>query len=145
MLNKAIQIAVRAHEGQVDKAGEPYIFHPLRVMLSCKGETERICAVLHDVIEDTDITLDDLRKEGFSEEIVTVIDYLSRRENESYNDFIERIMEDETACHVKLADLADNMRLSRIPSPKQKDLKRVKKYKKASKKIKSSLSKKGYE
>lgn len=70
MLNKAIIIAARAHEGQVDKAGAPYILHPLRVMLSLEDETERICGVLHDVIEDSFLTIEDLRREGFGEEVL---------------------------------------------------------------------------
>ena len=140
MLNKAIEIAARAHAGQTDKAGEPYIFHPLRVMLSCNTELTRICAVLHDVIEDTEITLDALRSEGFSEEVIAVIDFLSRRENESYDNFIGRIMENETACYVKLADLADNMRLSRIPDPQDEDVARIKKYEKATERIRNRLT-----
>ena len=139
MLNKAIEIAARAHAGHMDKAGEPYIFHPLRVMLSCDTELTRICGVLHDVIEDTEITLNDLRNEGFSEEVIAVVDYLSRREDEPYDDFVGRIMENESACRVKLADLADNMRLSRIPDPQERDLKRIKKYEKATERIKNRL------
>lgn len=86
MLEKAIQIAVKAHTGQVDKAGQPYIMHPLRVMFDCETETEMICAVLHDVVEDSDITLEDLRNEGFSDEVVEVIDRLSKREGENNAD-----------------------------------------------------------
>ena len=62
MLNKAIILSARAHEGQVDKGGNPYILHPLRVMMNCEGEAERICALLHDVVEDTDITLEELKR-----------------------------------------------------------------------------------
>ena len=68
MLNKAIEIATKAHVGQVDKSGNPCILHPLRVMLACESEIERICAVLHDVIEDIPITLEDIKKQGFSDE-----------------------------------------------------------------------------
>jgi (p)ppGpp synthase/HD superfamily hydrolase len=138
MLNKAIEIAARAHTGQLDKAGEHYILHPLRVMLACKTELEMICAVLHDLIEDTDITLDDLRKEGFNEETVEIVDTLSRRDGEKYTDFIGRILENETACRIKLADLADNMNMARLPKPGEKD-KRMEKYKKADKQIREKL------
>jgi len=88
MLNKAIEIANRTHAGQVDKGGAPYILHPLRVMLSRENELERICAVLHDAVEDSDITFDDLRKEGFSEEVITILDCLTKRDGESYDEFI---------------------------------------------------------
>ena len=97
MLNKAIEIANRAHTGLPDKAGAPYILHPLRVMLARDNELERICAVLHDVVEDTGITLDDLRNEGFSEEVISILDCLTKRKNESYDDFIDRVLENKTA------------------------------------------------
>ncbi len=139
MLNKAIEIATRAHAGQVDKAGEPYILHPLRVMLSRENGIERICAVLHDVVEDSEITFDDLCKEGFSEEIITVLDCLTNRNGESYDEFIYRILKNETACHVKLADLCDNMNLSRIENPNEKDEARMKKYSEAAERIMSAL------
>lgn len=135
MLEKAILIATNAHQGQMDKAGEPYILHPLRVMFSRRSETERICAVLHDVIEDTDITLDYLRNEGFSEQVLSILDALTRRSNESYDEFISRIIHNKIACHVKLADLCDNMDLSRIENPSQNDYQRIEKYRKAADRI----------
>jgi (p)ppGpp synthase/HD superfamily hydrolase len=135
MLDKAIRIAAKAHEGQKDKAGQVYILHPLRVMFSRRDETERICSVLHDVIEDTEITLEDLRKEGFSEDILAVLDALTKREEESYDDFITRVIKNKTACHVKLADLCDNMDLSRISEPSEKNIERVRKYRKAADRI----------
>ena len=138
MIEKAIIIAVSAHQGQVDKGGNPYILHPLAVMLSLEDEIERICAVLHDVIEDTDITLEYLKNEGFSNEVLTALDALSRRKDESYDEFIDRIINNKIACHVKLADLKHNMDLSRIKQPSQKDYDRIKKYQKAVK----ALSKK---
>lgn len=135
MLDKAIRIAAKAHEGQMDKAGQPYILHPLRVMFMRRNETERICAVLHDVIEDSDITIEYLRKEGFSEEVLSVLDALTKRENENYDDFIGRVIANKTACKVKLADLSDNMDLSRISNPTQEDYQRVEKYRKAADRI----------
>lgn len=140
MLNKAIEIAARAHAGQVDKAGAPYILHPLRVMLTREIELERICAVLHDVIEDTDVTLDALRKEGFPEDAIAVLDCLTRRAAEDYDAFIDRILKNETACRVKLADLHDNMDLTRIQNPTETDKERLKKYEKASERILAALS-----
>lgn len=138
-LEKAIRISITAHQGQVDKAGTPYILHPLRVMLACKTNEEQICAVLHDVIEDTSMTLEDLSKEGFSEHILNTIDALTRRSYETYGQFIERIMQDPIACKVKLADLADNMDLTRIANPTEKDYKRVEKYRRATHKIRKHM------
>lgn len=141
MFEKAIQIAAKAHEGQKDMAGQPYILHPLRVMLRTGNEIERICAVLHDVIEDTPITLEMLKDEGFSLDVLAVLDLLTKREGESYDDFISRILKNETACRVKLADLADNMDLSRLPATSEEDFQRLEKYKKAVSKIQKHLEK----
>jgi len=138
MLEKAMQIATKAHEGQLDKGGQPYILHPLRVMISCKTDTDKVCAVLHDVVEDTGVTLDDLRKEGFSEEVLEVIDLLTKKPDENYESFIERICDNEVACRVKIADLHDNMDLSRIENPTFDDKRRVDKYLDAIEKIKRS-------
>lgn len=139
MLNKAIEIAAHAHSGQVDKGGNPYILHPLRVMLAMENEVERICAVLHDVIEDSDVTFDDLRGEGFTEDIITVLDCLTRREGESYDEFIDRVLINKIACRVKLADLSDNMNLARIKNPDRADKARIEKYKKAAMRISNRL------
>ncbi|QAT63037.1 MULTISPECIES: GTP pyrophosphokinase [Tissierellales] len=139
MLDKAILVASTAHQGQIDKAGEPYILHPLRVMFTRRTETERICAVLHDVIEDTNITLDYLKNEGFSEDILSALDALTRRENETYDEFIDRILRNKIACYVKLADLSDNMDLTRIANPTKKDYKRIEKYRKAADRILETL------
>ena len=142
MLNKAIGIAAKAHAGQVDKGGKPYILHPLRVMMKfCddNGMDAQICAVLHDVVEDSNITFDDLRNEGFPEEIITALDCLTRRDGESYNDFIDRIIANPLACKVKNGDLADNMDLTRIPKPTAQDEKRVKKYRSAADRINDAL------
>ncbi len=143
MLDKAIRIAAKAHEGQLDKAGQPYILHPLRVMFMRRNETERICAVLHDTIEDSDITIEYLRKEGFSEGVLIALDALTKRENENYDDFIGRVLENKTACKVKLADLSDNMDLSRISNPTQEDYQRVEKYRKAADRILMTMDSEG--
>ncbi|UZE22057.1 HD domain-containing protein [Pseudomonas sp. B21-056] len=130
-LEKAIAISARAHEGQTDKGGSPYILHPLKVMLRLVHHDERIVAVLHDVVEDTHVTLADLRNEGFSEAILTAIESLTKREGETYQAFIERAGLDPLARRVKLADLAENSDLSRLDRPSQNDLERVEKYRKA--------------
>ena len=139
MLDKAILIAAKAHEGQVDKGGQPYILHPLRVMFSRRSEAERICAVLHDVVEDTDISLDYLRDQGFSEEVLSALDALTRRYGETYDEYIGRIVKNKTAGHVKMCDLFDNMDLSRIKNPSDADRERVKKYRKAADRISDAL------
>ena len=139
MLEKAILIATNAHKGQLDKGGSPYILHPLRLMFAMHNETEKICAVLHDVIEDTEITLDHLRNEGFSEEVLSVLDALTRRGTETYDEFIGRIIKNKIASNIKLADLRDNMDLSRINNPTQKDYERIEKYHKASNLILDAL------
>lgn len=117
------------------------ILHPLRVMFRTNSEIERICAVLHDVIEDTPITLQMLRDEGFTPEVLNVLELLTKGSGESYDDFINRILTNETACRVKLADLADNMNLSRIQTPSEEDYKRVEKYKRAVSRIQCHLGK----
>ncbi len=139
MLNKAIEIAARAHKDQEDKGGSPYILHPLRVMLRCQSDLEITCAVLHDVVEDSDITFDDLKNEGFTEEVIAVLHCLTKREGESYDDFIGRVLENETACRVKLADLADNMDITRIQDPTEEDRARIEKYRRASKRINEAI------
>jgi Guanosine polyphosphate pyrophosphohydrolases/synthetases len=138
MLNKAIEIAAKAHSGQVDKGGNPYIMHPLRVMLNfCESEPEpvKICAVLHDVVEDSNITLDDLRAEGFSDEVIAALGCLTKKPGENYDDFISRVLTNDIACKVKNGDIADNMDLTRIPNPMAEDEERIQKYRKASDRI----------
>ena len=130
-LTRAIVIAAEAHRGQVDKAGEVYILHPLRVMLRMKTEPERIVAVLHDLLEDTDWSEESLRAEGFSEEVLRALDHLTRREGEVYHRFVKRAAEDPIARGVKRADLLDNLDPSRIPHPTEKDETRMEKYRQA--------------
>jgi GTP diphosphokinase / guanosine-3',5'-bis(diphosphate) 3'-diphosphatase len=113
LINRAITFAVKAHGGQLDKAGQPYILHPLRVMLSMKTETGRICAVLHDVLEDTDVTKNDIIG-AFGVDIYAVVETLTKRKDEDYFDYIKRIRPHPTAKAVKLADLHDNMDLGRM-------------------------------
>lgn len=140
MLEKAIQIAVKAHAGQTDKAGMPYILHCIRVMEKGETETEKICGVLHDLVEDTKWTFEDLKKEGFSDEVVNVIKCVTKNSsNENYEDFINRVLSNSIASKVKLNDLQDNMDISRLKEIKNKDLERLNKYIKAYHKIKSKV------
>ncbi|MNB57627.1 Bifunctional (p)ppGpp synthase/hydrolase relA [compost metagenome] len=130
-LERAIAIAATAHAGQVDKGGAPYILHPLKVMLRMSTQEERIVAVLHDVVEDCGISLDDLRKEGFSEEILSAIESVTKVPGESYEDFVDRAAQNPIGRVVKLADLEENSDLSRIASPSWEDLERIEKYRRA--------------
>jgi (p)ppGpp synthase/HD superfamily hydrolase len=131
-LERAIAIAAEAHARQVDKAGVPYILHPLRLMLRMETDDERIVAVLHDVAEDSPAwDLDRLRAEGFSERVILAIDFLTRRAGESYEEFIVRAGHNEIGRRVKLADLEDNSDLSRIATPSDKDRARVERYRRA--------------
>ncbi|MBT9268279.1 HD domain-containing protein [Pseudomonas sp. MG-9] len=130
-LERAIALAATAHAGQVDKGGAPYILHPLKVMLRMSTLQERIVAVLHDVVEDCGISLDDLRKEGFSEEVLTALESVTKVPGESYEDFVERAAQNPIGRVVKLADLEENSDLSRIASPSWEDLERVEKYRRA--------------
>ncbi|RVD74440.1 HD domain-containing protein [Pseudomonas koreensis] len=130
-LERAIALAATAHAGQVDKGGAPYILHPLKVMLRMSSLEERIVAVLHDVVEDCGISLDDLRKEGFSEEVLTALESVTKVPGESYEDFVERAAQNPIGRVVKLADLEENSDLSRIASPSWEDLERVEKYRRA--------------
>jgi (p)ppGpp synthase/HD superfamily hydrolase len=127
-LERAIQIAASAHEGQVDKAGAPYILHPLRVMLQLDGDRERIVAVLHDVLEDSPITREVLRAEGFDDEILEALERLTKQPGEAYSAFIERARQNPISLRVKLADLRDNSDLSRLALISAADRARVEKY-----------------
>jgi (p)ppGpp synthase/HD superfamily hydrolase len=130
-LEDAILLAVQAHRGQRDKNGAPYVLHPLRMMLRLTTDAERMVAVLHDVVEDTPHTLEDLRRAGYPEAIVEAVDCLTRRETETYDEFIERLKPNLLARKVKIADLEDNMDVRRISELKESDFERLKRYRKA--------------
>ena len=135
LLQKAIGIAVEAHRGQKDKYGAPYILHPLRVMSRLDDAPGRIAAILHDVVEDSEWTFEDLKREGFPKNILDALDCLTRRERESYEQFVNRSARNPLGRRVKLADLEDNMDLRRIPALKAKDLERLQRYHKAWRKL----------
>lgn len=135
-LQRAIEIATQAHQGQFDKSGKEYIGHPLRVMEMGRTEEEKIAGVLHDVVEDSDWTFEALEAEGFSQEIIAALKCVTKlSENENYDDFIERVKKNPLAVAVKINDLTDNMDIRRLPYLSDKDIKRLKKYLKAYKKL----------
>lgn len=135
-LEDAISLAALKHKGQTDKAGAPYILHPLRVMANLgreASETERIAAVLHDVVEDCEVSSANLREIGFGEEVVEAVEALTKRgdEKSDYMKAIRRVAGNPVARRVKIADLTDNLDVSRIANPTEKDGARLEKYRAA--------------
>jgi plasmid maintenance system antidote protein VapI len=124
LLNKAMNIAIEAHKGVTDKGGNPYILHPDAVASRVKTIKQKIVAWLHDVVEDTKTTFDDLRKEGFPEDIIQAIVAVTRRENESYAEFCIRASENEIAIDVKIADIKENLDFSRLVNPTEEDIRK---------------------
>lgn len=132
-LERAIEIAAKAHAGQVDKAGEPYILHPIQVMLRVSGTEARIAAALHDVVEDSVFTIEVLRKEGFSTSVLEAVAALTKKKGESRLEAASRASKNEIARTVKLADNAENMNLGRIENPTDEDYARLEEYEKVRK------------
>ncbi|WP_224242006.1 HD domain-containing protein [Hyalangium gracile] len=130
-LEDAIALAVEAHRGQRDKAGQSYILHPLRVMMRLETDAERMAAILHDVVEDTPYTLERLRELGYPEEVLGALDCLTKREGETYEAFIERVRPHPLARRVKLADLEDNMDVRRLPTVGPREAERLARYRAA--------------
>ena len=129
LMLRAIDLASTKHLSQTDKAGKPYLGHVARVAYEyCESDEERIVAMLHDLIEDTDVTAEQLRKEGFPDEVVDAVVAITRREGEDYDAYIERVALTPLACQVKIADLRDNMDITRFDTLTDEDLQRLKKY-----------------
>lgn len=127
-LQRALEIAVTAHKNQQEKNGSPYVLHPIRLMLAVESPAAKIAAVLHDVVEDTDIEMEDLVNEGFSEDVIGALKLLTHDDGSEYGEYIDRIATNDIAREVKIADLQDNMDIKRIPALKSKDLARIEKY-----------------
>ena len=131
-LERAIQIAVEAHAGQRDKAGQPYVLHSLRVMFDLRSEDERIVGVLHDVVEDCEgWSFDRLKSEGFSSTVLDALDSVTKRTGEDYMAFVQRAGANPIGRSVKMADLQNNMDLSRIAEPSERDHTRIAQYRDA--------------
>lgn len=129
ILDRAKAIATSAHEGQVDKAGKPYIKHPMRVMNMGKTVEEKIAGVLHDVVEDSDWTFEMLEKEGIPKDVLGALRCVTKlSEDEDYDHFIERVKTNPLAVKVKINDLKDNMDITRLGEVTEKDLARLNKY-----------------
>jgi (p)ppGpp synthase/HD superfamily hydrolase len=145
LLEDMLALAMKAHRGQRDKSGEPYILHPLRMMLRSQRLEEKLTSLLHDVVEDTDYSLKDLRKAGCPEDVLAAVDHLTRREEETYEQFVERALSDPLARKVKIKDLEDNMNLLRYSELDDKALGRLAKYHRAWKRAQKVLLRKGRE
>jgi len=131
-IDRAVEIAVAAHKGQVDKSGRPYILHVLQVMMAGKTDEERIVGVLHDVVEDTDWTFEMLRQEGLAESLVEALKCVTKlSSDENYEAFTERVKQNPLAIRVKINDLRSNMDLTRLSQVKEKDVERFNRYVKA--------------
>ena len=129
LLELALKIAIKAHEGQTDKAGKAYILHPIRVASNCRTTETQIVALLHDVIEDSSTTLKDLKELGFPDFLLEAIDSITKRDNESYMDFINRCSKNHIGKTVKILDLEDNMDIKRLSKISESDISRLNKYK----------------
>ena len=123
----ALKIAIQAHRDQKDKSGREYVMHPIRVAERCKDPRAKSVALLHDTIEDTEVTVEYLREEGFPEEIINGILSVTKKEGESYEDFVRRAAENEIGIIVKKADLEDNMDIRRLREITDKDVERLRK------------------
>lgn len=131
MIDLALRLCYEYHKGQKDKAGAPYFLHPISVALKVTTESEKITALLHDIIEDTELTLSDLRLLGFSDEIIEAVGAITKDPNEDYFEYIYRVKNNPIATAVKIADLKHNSDLSRLSEVTDKDRRRAAKYRKA--------------
>ena len=131
LFSKAKKIAYKAHHGQIDKGENPYIEHPLAVAESLEDLEQKIIALLHDVLEDSQITAEFLLEQGFTKRIISSIITLSKKDGQNYDEYLKFIKQDNLAWKVKMADIRHNMDISRISAPTSEDTQRIKKYKKA--------------
>ncbi len=132
-LQRAIEIAVDAHKDVEDKGGNPYILHPLRVMLSLETEDEKIVGVLHDVVEDAEEwTFEELETEGFSKDVLEGLRSVTKiSDDENYDEFVQRALANNIGRRVKIADIKDNLDVTRIDELTDRDIARLKRYKKS--------------
>lgn len=138
-VSKALRLATAAHKGQVDKAGQDYIKHPIAVAEQLETAEEQTAALLHDTIEDTYVTIEDLRNEGFSDNVLQAVCALTHEDWEPRDTYLQRVAKNPLAIKVKLADLTHNSDLTRIPAPTARDFARVEKYKKEMQFLKNCL------
>lgn len=130
MTKKAIKLMFEKHKDQVDKSGMPYVFHPFHLAEQMDDEETTITALLHDIVEDTNTTFEDLRKLGFSDNVINALKLMTHDKNIDYFEYVKNISKNPIARKVKIKDLEHNMDTSRLDEVTDKDLERVKKYKK---------------
>lgn len=128
LYDKALQIAIQAHREQKDKSGREYVMHPIRVAERCKDPRAKIVALLHDTIEDSSVTTEYLSSEGFPDDIINSVLSVTKREGETYDDFVHRAAENVVGRAVKIADLEDNMDIRRLKEITDDDIARLRKY-----------------
>ena len=133
---KALKLCFEAHKNQLDKSGLPYVFHPFHLAMQMMDENTTVVALLHDVVEDTEYTIHDLRSMGFKEEVIEAISMLTHDDKIPYEEYVLNIKSNPIARAVKLADLMHNSDLTRLENVTEKDIKRVEKYKRAIKILK---------
>lgn len=131
LLIRATKIAQEAHRGQWDRNGMPYILHPIRVMNAGKSWEEKMVGILHDVVEDSEYTIQDLANENFPEHILQAVDAMTKKENQSYQEYLDTLKKNALAVRVKLNDLTDNMDIRRLNDLRDEDVMRLRKYLKA--------------
>lgn len=131
LTKKALKLSFEAHKNQVDKTGVPYVFHPFHLAEQMTDEISTVCALLHDVIEDTEYTFEDIHGMGFPQEVIDVLKLLTHEESVPYMEYVEKIKENPIAKQVKIADLKHNSDLTRMDVIDEKALQRTKKYKQA--------------
>ncbi|MBL7940959.1 MAG: phosphohydrolase [Flavobacteriales bacterium] len=127
LLETAIRMAAKVHRGQVDRFGKPYVLHVMRVMMSGEDFEEQVLGALHDVLERSTLTVDDILKKGFSPRVVKALKHITRVPEETYEQYIDRVVQDNLAIRVKLHDLADKMDLLHVEQLDPADLKRYNK------------------
>ncbi len=127
LLEAAIRLAAKVHKGQVDRFGKPYILHVMRVMMRGQDLDEQVLGALHDVLERSDLTLDDLAKKGFPDRVLRALPHISRIDGETYEQYIDRVVQDNLALRVKIHDLADKMDLLHVDQLDPSDLRRYNK------------------
>lgn len=139
LIEKSLSIALKAYAGQKDKAGKTYILHPIRIMAKMETIEEMAVALLHDVIEDSEVTVKELLKQGIPAKVVKAVQTLTKIEGENYDQFIDRVLKNKLAAKVKKADIEDNINVLRLKSVSSKDLERIAKYHKAWKKLEQKM------
>lgn len=141
LLETAIRLAARIHKGQLDRFDNPYILHVMRVMMRGQDNDEKILGALHDVLERSDLDAKDISEKGFPDRVVLALEHISRLEKETYEEYIDRVLENSLAARVKVHDLADKMDVSQAHELDESDIKRFNRQLAAYRKLQKSVRK----